>query len=42
MGSWWTLIWIGVGFSGEAGIRAGSVEAISHDEFLGIFSRKGW
>jgi hypothetical protein len=32
---------IGVLLLGDAGMRAGSVEAISQDEFLGNFSRKG-
>ncbi len=35
-------MWIGVGFVGEVGIRAGSLEAISQEEFLGYFSRKAW
>ena len=34
-------MWIGVGLPGETGIRAGRVEAISQDEFLGYSSRKG-
>lgn len=42
MGSWWTWMWIGVGLVGEAGIRAGRVDAISQLEFRGNFSRKGW
>jgi hypothetical protein len=42
MGSWYTLMWIGVGFEGEAGIRAGSVEAISQEEFLEKLDKKGW
>jgi hypothetical protein len=32
---------IGVGFFDDAGISAGSVDAISHDEFLGNFDRNG-
>jgi hypothetical protein len=34
-------MWIGVGLPEEAGIRAGKVEAISQEEFLGNLSRKG-
>jgi hypothetical protein len=34
-------MWIGVLLEGEAGTRDGSVEAISQEEFLGNFSRKG-
>ena len=41
MGSWWTVIWIGVLFVGEAGRRAGSEEAISQLEFRGYRVRKG-
>jgi hypothetical protein len=35
-------MWIGVALLGDAGINAGSVEAISHDEFLGNADRKGY
>lgn len=35
-------MWMGVLFDGEAGIRAGRVEAISQDEFFGWLERKGW
>jgi hypothetical protein len=35
-------MWIGVLLVGEVGMRDGSVEAISQEEFLGNFSRKGW
>jgi hypothetical protein len=35
-------MWIGVGLEGEAGIRAGSVEAISQEEFMGKLDRKGY
>jgi hypothetical protein len=34
-------MWIGVGWVDVAGMRAGSVEAISQLEFLGKRSRKG-
>ena len=34
-------MWIGVGFLAEAGMRAGRVEAISQEEFLGYLERKG-
>jgi hypothetical protein len=35
-------MWIGVLLLGDAGMRAGRVEAISHDEFFGNFSRNGY
>ena len=34
-------MWIGVGLVGVAGMRAGRVEAISQEEFLGYLVRKG-
>jgi len=34
-------MWIGVGKSSVAGMMAGRVEAISHDEFRGYFAKKG-
>jgi len=33
---------MGVGKPGEAGMRAGRVDAICQEEFVGNFSRKGW
>jgi hypothetical protein len=33
---------IGVWFLGDFGIRAGSVEATSQEEFLGTFAKNGW
>jgi hypothetical protein len=32
---------IGVWLLGDTGISAGSVEAMSHEEFLGTFSKNG-
>lgn len=42
MGSWCTVMWMGVGLPADAGIKAGRVDAISQEEFLGYLSRKGW
>ena len=42
MASWYTWMWIGVGLFGLEGIRAGRVDAISHDEFRGYLDRKGY
>lgn len=34
-------MWMGVLFSGEAGMMLGRLQAISHDEFLGNFVKNG-